>query len=70
MSLLPGVPKFIYVSVHDYNLPEFALNNGYFKGKRKAEAEILAAYPNSGLFCPHPLFLMLLESLVKTLDSM
>lgn len=43
-----GVQKFIYVSVHDYNLPEFALNNGYFAGKRKAEAEILAAFPNTG----------------------
>ncbi|KAG0568408.1 hypothetical protein KC19_6G017500 [Ceratodon purpureus] len=43
-----GVPKFIYISVHDYNLPEFALNNGYFAGKRKAEAEILSAFPSTG----------------------
>jgi len=43
-----GVPKFVYISVHDYNLPEFALNNGYFAGKRKAEAEILSAFPNTG----------------------
>ncbi|KAG6551388.1 hypothetical protein Mapa_007034 [Marchantia paleacea] len=43
-----GVPKFIYVSVHEYNLPEFALNSGYFKGKRRAEAEILDKYPSSG----------------------
>lgn len=45
----PGVSKFVYISVHDYNLPEFALNNGYFAGKRKAEAEILSAFPNTGL---------------------
>ncbi|KAG0553593.1 hypothetical protein KC19_12G023700 [Ceratodon purpureus] len=43
-----GVKKFIYISVHDYNLPEFALNNGYFSGKRKAESEILTAFPTSG----------------------
>lgn len=43
-----GVSKFVYISVHDYNLPEFALNNGYFAGKRKAEAEILSAFPNTG----------------------
>lgn len=43
-----GVKKFIYISVHDYNLPAFALNNGYFIGKRKAESEILTAFPTSG----------------------
>ena len=48
-NVSPGVPKFIYISVHDYNLPEFALNNGYFAGKRKAEAEILSAFPNTGV---------------------
>jgi hypothetical protein len=48
-NVFPGVQKFIYVSVHDYNLPEFALNNGYFAGKRKAEAEILSAFPNTGV---------------------
>jgi hypothetical protein len=25
-NVFPGVQKFIYVSVHDYNLPEFPLN--------------------------------------------
>lgn len=43
-----GVQKFIYISVHDYNLPDFALKNGYFTGKRKTESEILAEFPTSG----------------------
>ncbi|XWS38796.1 hypothetical protein CRYUN_Cryun19dG0160900 [Craigia yunnanensis] len=44
-----GVPKFILVSVHDYNLPSFLLSSGYFTGKRKAESEVLSKYPNSGV---------------------
>ncbi|KAJ9707241.1 hypothetical protein PVL29_002297 [Vitis rotundifolia] len=44
-----GVPKFILISVHDYNLPQFLLESGYFTGKRKAESEVLAKYPNSGV---------------------
>ncbi|KAF9601409.1 hypothetical protein IFM89_019682 [Coptis chinensis] len=44
-----GVPKFILISVHDYNLPSFLLSSGYFTGKRKAEAEVLSKYPNSGV---------------------
>lgn len=44
-----GVPKFILISVHDYNLPSFLLSNGYFTGKRKAESEVLSKYPNSGV---------------------
>lgn len=55
----PGVPKFIYISVHDYNLPEFALNNGYFAGKRKAEAEILSAFPDTGVLHQTSSFLSL-----------
>ncbi|XP_002978610.2 uncharacterized protein At1g32220, chloroplastic isoform X2 [Selaginella moellendorffii] len=44
-----GIPKFVYVSVHDYNLPFFVLNSlGYFTGKRKAEAEVLSKFPGSG----------------------
>lgn len=43
-----GVPKFILISVHDYNLPPFLLTSGYFTGKRKAESEVLAKYPTSG----------------------
>lgn len=45
---LAGVPKFILISVHDYNLPPFVLSSGYFTGKRKAESEVLSKYPNSG----------------------
>ncbi|KAK7366979.1 hypothetical protein VNO80_08983 [Phaseolus coccineus] len=44
-----GIPKFILVSVHDYNLPSFLLSSGYFTGKRKAESEVLSKYPNSGI---------------------
>eukprot|EP00257_Ricinus_communis_P005109 XP_002518987.2 uncharacterized protein At1g32220, chloroplastic [Ricinus communis] len=44
-----GIPKFILISVHDYNLPSFLLSSGYFIGKRKAETEVLAKYPNSGV---------------------
>ncbi|KAH7668719.1 putative oxidoreductase protein [Dioscorea alata] len=44
-----GVPKFIMISVHDYNLPSFLLSSGYFTGKRKAESEVLAKYPSSGV---------------------
>ncbi|CAK9173447.1 unnamed protein product [Ilex paraguariensis] len=44
-----GVPKFILISVHDYNLPSFLLQSGYFTGKRKAELEVLSKYPNSGV---------------------
>ncbi|KAK4769778.1 hypothetical protein SAY87_030310 [Trapa incisa] len=44
-----GVPKFILISVHDYNLPTFLLTSGYFTGKRKAESEVLSKYPNSGV---------------------
>lgn len=44
-----GVPKFILISVHDYNLPPFLLQSGYFTGKRKAESEVLSRYPNSGV---------------------
>jgi len=44
-----GVPKFILISVHDYNLPSFLLTSGYFTGKRKAESEVLAKYPGSGV---------------------
>jgi hypothetical protein len=45
---LAGVPKFVLISVHDYNLPSFVLSSGYFTGKRKAESEVLSKFPNSG----------------------
>ncbi|CAN7045074.1 hypothetical protein Bca4012_072322 [Brassica carinata] len=44
-----GVPKFVLITVHDYNLPPFVLSSGYFTGKRCAEAELLSKYPNSGV---------------------
>ncbi|KAK6119507.1 hypothetical protein DH2020_046749 [Rehmannia glutinosa] len=44
-----GIPKFILISVHDYNLPSFLLSTGYFTGKRKAESEVLSKYPMSGV---------------------
>eukprot|EP00850_Spirogloea_muscicola_P024892 SM001702S03161 [mRNA] locus=s1702:911:1659:+ [translate_table: standard] len=44
-----GIERFIFVSVHDYNLPSFALNNGYFNGKRRAERQLLSKYPSSGV---------------------
>ncbi|CAK8540317.1 unnamed protein product [Lathyrus sativus] len=44
-----GIPKFILISVHDYNLPSFLLSSGYFIGKRKAESEVLSKFPNSGV---------------------
>lgn len=44
-----GISKFILISVHDYNLPSFLLQSGYFTGKRKAESEVLSKYPNSGV---------------------
>ncbi|KAL9242669.1 hypothetical protein vseg_016650 [Gypsophila vaccaria] len=44
-----GVPKFILISVHDYNLPSFLLQSGYFTGKRNAESEVLSRFPNSGV---------------------
>ncbi|KAI3420570.1 NAD(P)-bd_dom domain-containing protein [Psidium guajava] len=44
-----GVPKFVLISVHDYNLPSFFLSSGYFTGKRKAESEVLSKYPNAGV---------------------
>ncbi|KZV51591.1 hypothetical protein F511_10544 [Dorcoceras hygrometricum] len=44
-----GIPKFILISVHDYNLPSFLLTPGYFTGKRKAESEVLSKYPSSGV---------------------
>ncbi|KAG0484935.1 hypothetical protein HPP92_009014 [Vanilla planifolia] len=44
-----GIPKFVLISVHEYNLPSFLLSSGYFTGKRKAESEVLSKYPTSGV---------------------
>ena len=44
-----GVPRFVFVSVHRYNVPD-ALTDaiGYFKGKRGAEKAVLNAYGAAG----------------------
>ncbi len=40
-----GVPRFVFVSVHEYNLPSFITGSlNYFVGKRNAEKALLAAY--------------------------
>lgn len=43
-----GVSRFVFISVHDYNLPEQALSNGYFNGKRRGEAAVTENFPNTG----------------------
>ena len=44
-----GVPRFVFISVHRYNVPD-ALTDavGYFKGKRAAEKAVLAAFGAAG----------------------
>ncbi|KAM0934496.1 putative NAD-dependent epimerase/dehydratase, NAD(P)-binding domain superfamily [Dioscorea sansibarensis] len=41
VTWVAGVPKFILITVHDYNLLSFLLSSSYFTGKRKAK------YPSS-----------------------
>eukprot|EP00898_Chlorokybus_atmophyticus_P003661 jgi/Chlat1/4296/Chrsp29S04556 len=43
-----GVPRFVYVSAHNFQIPG-PLLRGYFEGKRKAEAAILTFYPETGV---------------------
>eukprot|EP00884_Botryococcus_braunii_P004272 jgi/Botrbrau1/13846/Bobra.0056s0083.1 len=43
-----GVPRAVFVSVHDYGLPEVVLS-GYFKGKRRAEEALFQLFPTSGV---------------------
>mmetsp|Transcript_38672 Transcript_38672/g.65105 ORF Transcript_38672/g.65105 Transcript_38672/m.65105 type:complete len:325 (-) Transcript_38672:185-1159(-) len=44
-----GVPRFIFVSVHDYNIPEFLKEkSGYFSGKKRAEEAVLLQFPLGG----------------------
>lgn len=43
-----GVPRFAFISVHDYRLPDFVLG-GYFKGKRAAEAKLQTTFPSGGV---------------------
>lgn len=43
-----GVPRFVFVSVHDFkHLPE-SLLRGYFHGKRRAEEEVKRLYKEQG----------------------
>lgn len=44
----PGIPRFVYVSTVENNLPSFLLS-GYFNGKRRAEEAVRDAYPSSGV---------------------
>eukprot|EP00897_Mesotaenium_endlicherianum_P002152 jgi/Mesen1/1965/ME000147S01067 len=46
---IAAVDAFVYVSVHEYNLPSFVLGTGYFNGKRRAEAQLLAKFPSTGV---------------------
>lgn len=44
-----GVTRFIFVSVHDYNIPEFLKEkSGYFSGKKRAEEAVLLQFPLGG----------------------
>jgi nucleoside-diphosphate-sugar epimerase len=44
-----GVPRFVFVSVHRYNLPDLITGAiGYFEGKRAAERAVLASYDTAG----------------------
>eukprot|EP01026_Neomeris_dumetosa_P062861 TRINITY_DN59594_c0_g1_i1.p2 TRINITY_DN59594_c0_g1~~TRINITY_DN59594_c0_g1_i1.p2 ORF type:complete len:313 (-),score=44.68 TRINITY_DN59594_c0_g1_i1:224-1024(-) len=43
-----GVPRFVFVSVHEYGLPEFVLQ-GYFKGKKDAERCLQEIYGEQGV---------------------
>jgi uncharacterized protein YbjT (DUF2867 family) len=43
-----GVDRFVFVSAHDFNFPEFFVK-GYFKGKRAAEAKLAQLFPSGGV---------------------
>eukprot|EP00238_Polyblepharides_amylifera_P008831 CAMPEP_0196579260 /NCGR_PEP_ID=MMETSP1081-20130531/19813_1 /TAXON_ID=36882 /ORGANISM="Pyramimonas amylifera, Strain CCMP720" /LENGTH=263 /DNA_ID=CAMNT_0041898777 /DNA_START=266 /DNA_END=1057 /DNA_ORIENTATION=- len=44
-----GVPRFVFVSVHEYNIPEKVKEaSGYFSGKKRAETAVLSSFPTSG----------------------
>lgn len=48
-AVAAGVPKFVFVSVHDYNIPDFLKDqSGYFSGKKRAEDAVLLQYPEGG----------------------
>ncbi|KAK3264491.1 hypothetical protein CYMTET_26773 [Cymbomonas tetramitiformis] len=44
------VPRFVFVAVHDYNIPaEFKNQIGYFDGKQRAEESVFSMYPEGGV---------------------
>lgn len=43
-SAKAGVPRFVFVSAHDYHAPTFVMP-GYVNGKKKAEAAVQKFYP-------------------------
>ncbi len=47
-TLAAHVPRFVYVSTVENNLPEFFLK-GYFHGKRRTEEALLDAFPHTGV---------------------
>ena len=45
-----SVPKFVFVSVYDYNIPdEIKKRTGYFSGKKRAEEAVLREFPEQGV---------------------
>uniref|UniRef100_A0A7S0MZM9 NAD(P)-binding domain-containing protein n=1 Tax=Pyramimonas obovata TaxID=1411642 RepID=A0A7S0MZM9_9CHLO len=48
-AVAAGVPRFVFVSVHDYNIPDFLKDqSGYFSGKKRAEDAVLLQFPEGG----------------------
>eukprot|EP00898_Chlorokybus_atmophyticus_P005551 jgi/Chlat1/5998/Chrsp4S06306 len=43
-----GINKFVFISVHNYNLPSFAKDIGYFNGKKRAEEALFSKFPMTG----------------------
>ena len=41
------VPRFVYISTVENNLPQFFLK-GYFQGKKRTENHLIKAFGNSG----------------------
>ena len=47
-ALRAGVPRFVYISTVENNLPDFILK-GYFNGKRRTEKALADAFPETGI---------------------
>lgn len=44
------VPRFVFVAVHDYNIPAgLKTQIGYFDGKQRAEESVFSTYPEGGV---------------------